>query len=64
MRTDTIVECPVHDSFRVRQVAGMFDLPLEANCHARFSVELPDLEENWQIGAIVGPSVVRGDITR
>ena len=43
MRIDTIVECPVHDSFRVRQVAGMFDVPLEAKCHARFSVELPDL---------------------
>ena len=23
------VDCPVHDSFRVQQVAGMFDVPLD-----------------------------------
>src|SRR4051794_7191832 len=56
MHVDTFVECPVHDSFRVRQVAGMFDMPLGSNGRARFSVELPDLDEPWQIGAIVGPS--------
>src|ERR1043166_9207575 len=56
MRIDAVVECPVHDSFRVRQVAGMFDVPLEAKCRAQFSVELPAFGEDWQIGAIVGPS--------
>ncbi len=25
---EVTVECPVHDSFRVEQVAGMFDVPL------------------------------------
>jgi GNAT superfamily N-acetyltransferase len=47
---------PLHDSFRVRQIAGMFDLPLRDSVEERFDVELPDESENWQIGAIVGPS--------
>jgi GNAT superfamily N-acetyltransferase len=54
--TDVIVECPVHDSFRVQQVAGMFGLTLDEHCGEAFSVEVPDLDEPWQIGAIVGPS--------
>ncbi len=28
------VSCPVHDSFRVQQVAGMFDVPLSAKAEA------------------------------
>ncbi len=56
MQIDIALECPVHDSFRVRQVAGMFDLPLAAKSSARFSVELPEMDGDWQIGAIVGPS--------
>src|SRR5579862_299557 len=47
---------PLHDSFRVRQVAGMFDLPLRDRVEERFEVELPDASEDWRIGAIVGPS--------
>lgn len=50
------VTCPVHDSFRVQQVAGMFDVPLEAKSTQRFSVDLPDLSQPWQVGLIVGPS--------
>ena len=50
------LQCPLHDSFRVRQVAGMFDLPIERVCHETFRAELPDLGQPWQIGAIVGPS--------
>ena len=56
MQIDALVECPLHDSFRVRQVAGMFDVPLPEKCRERFSVELPDLNEPWRIGMIVGPS--------
>ena len=49
--------CPVvHDSFRVQQVAGMFDVPLAEKATERFPVELPDLAEDWEIGLIVGPS--------
>ena len=51
-----IVQCPIHDSFRVQQVAGLFDVTLAEKARAEFSVELPDMHEPWQIGAIVGPS--------
>lgn len=50
------VECPVFDSFRMRQVAGLFDVPLAEKCRQSFQVELPGVEEDWQIGVIVGPS--------
>jgi hypothetical protein len=53
---DVVVTCPVHDSFRVQQVAGMFDVPLAERATERFQVELPDASEDWQIGLIVGPS--------
>ena len=55
-RADFVVSCPVHDSFRVQQVAGMFDVSLKEKCLERFVVELPDLDEPWQVGLIVGPS--------
>lgn len=53
---DVVVSCPVHDSFRVQQVAGMFDVPLAEKWSNKYSVELPDVSEPWQVGLIVGPS--------
>ena len=50
------VESPVHESFRVQQVAGMFDVPLAEATKESFEAEVPALDEDWQIGAIVGPS--------
>jgi GNAT superfamily N-acetyltransferase len=50
------VTCPVHDSFRVQQVAGMFDVPLAEKATERFEVDVPGADEEWQIGLIVGPS--------
>lgn len=50
------VSCPVYDSFRVQQIAGMFDVPLAERLSATFAVEVPGVEEDWQIGLIVGPS--------
>jgi hypothetical protein len=38
------VQCPVYDSFRVQQVAGMFDVPLAEKAVEKFAVELPSLE--------------------
>jgi hypothetical protein len=52
----TTVDCLVHDSFRVQQVAGLFDLPVAARSHETFSAELPGNNQSWTIGAIVGPS--------
>ena len=53
---DATVSCPVRDSFRVQQVAGMFGLPLAERAVERFEVDVPGANENWQIGLIVGPS--------
>ncbi len=53
---DIVVSCPVYDSFRVQQVAGMFDVPLTEKCTEQFQVELPAPDEPWQVGLIVGPS--------
>lgn len=50
------LSCPVYDSFRVQQVAGMFDVPLAERMNEEFDVELPALDEDWQVGLIVGPS--------
>jgi len=55
-RVDAVVECPIRPSFRVRQVAGLFDLPPAERSVERFSVELPEPREAWRIGVIVGPS--------
>lgn len=46
----------VPSSFAVDQVRGMFDLKAEAVAKVEFAVELPDVDEDWQIGVIVGPS--------
>jgi GNAT superfamily N-acetyltransferase len=56
MLIETKVACPLHDSFRVRQVAGMFDVPLADKLRETFSVDAPGLDEPWRIGLIVGPS--------
>ncbi len=55
---EVTVHCPIHDSFRVQQVAGLFDVPLTERAVEQFTVDLPDLaaEPDWQIGLIVGPS--------
>lgn len=50
------VESPVRDSFRVRQVIGMFDLPEKKAWGETFSAQIPGLEEEWTIGCIIGPS--------
>ncbi len=54
---ETTVECPVYDSFRVQQVAGMFDVPLRERMREQFRVEIGgQLDAPWKIGLIVGPS--------
>jgi GNAT superfamily N-acetyltransferase len=57
MSTLTIEQdCPIYNSFRVQQVAGLFDVPLATRSRVEFTIELPPLDEPWSIGAIVGPS--------
>src|SRR5438874_840308 len=50
----TTVETSIHDRFKVEQVRGMFDLPREEKQVLHFAAEVPDLTEDWTIGAIVG----------
>ncbi len=50
------VQCHIEPSFRVKQVAGMFDLAVPETAEETFAIELPSLDEEWTIGAIVGPS--------
>ncbi len=48
---------PIFDSFRVQQVAGIFDVPLEEKARVTFDFEKPDIDSaDWKIGLIVGPS--------
>ncbi len=53
---EAVVECGVRESFRTRQVAGLFDLVWQRTLRRSFAVEVPGLAERWRIGAIVGPS--------
>jgi hypothetical protein len=53
---DIHLESPAYDSFRVQQVAGMFDLGLALATSRRIRAQLPDPHEPWQLGVIVGPS--------
>ncbi|MCF0233521.1 MAG: ABC transporter ATP-binding protein [Thermoguttaceae bacterium] len=56
-RKEIILEAPIYNSYRVRVVAGMFDVPIEAKARTRVAFEPPPgLGEDWRIGAIVGPS--------
>ncbi|QDU97519.1 GNAT family N-acetyltransferase [Lignipirellula cremea] len=55
-RFDLVVECPLFNSFRVQQAAGMFDMAPAEKLREEFHVETPELDEPWTIGAIVGPS--------
>src|SRR5438128_1490032 len=50
------VDCPVFDSFRVQQVAGMFDVEVAEKVRQRFEFDEPPLADPWRIGLIVGPS--------
>lgn len=55
-RINAVVECAVHESFRVAQICGMFDVAPAEKATRSWSVEVPGLSEPWQVGLIVGPS--------
>src|SRR5215813_6358040 len=46
---------PVEQTFRVRQLEGMFDVPPSKRSEQTWTVSI-DLPEQWNIGLIVGPS--------
>jgi len=48
---------PIFNSFRVQQVAGIFDVPIEEKARLTLDVEKPEIDSSdWKIGLIVGPS--------
>jgi len=58
------LSCPVYSSYRVQQIAGMFDVPLAERAERVVEFENPFNESvadsaqfsDWKIGCIVGPS--------
>jgi len=51
------LSCPIHTSFRVQQVAGMFDVPVSKKAEQTLEFDQPPIgESEWKIGCIVGPS--------
>jgi GNAT superfamily N-acetyltransferase len=51
------LQCPLYDSYRVRQVSGMFDVPIADRLSTIIEVEEPPIDDGtWQIGCIVGLS--------
>jgi len=50
------LECPIYDSFRVRQIAGMFDIDVQQKAVQTFETEEIPTDDDWKIGLIVGPS--------
>lgn len=55
-RLDVVRELDTPRSFRVAQVASMFDVPLADKVRHVWNVDMPLHERDWQIGLIVGPS--------
>lgn len=53
---DLIAEVPLYDSVRVRQLSGMFDVPLGQKLRREWHAEVPLDEAPWSVGLIVGPS--------
>jgi hypothetical protein len=56
MNIDIIRECPVANTPRVVQVAGMFDVPIAEKSRVEIKGTLPIEEREWSVGLIVGPS--------
>jgi len=53
---DLVSTCAVTDSFRVHQVASLFDMDVAAKSTTHVTAQLPDPDAQWSIGVIVGPS--------
>ncbi|MCL2005489.1 MAG: GNAT family N-acetyltransferase [Planctomycetaceae bacterium] len=50
------LSCPIYPSYRVHQVAGLFDVPLADKAERTLQFDTPPLDADWNIGCIVGPS--------
>ena len=55
-RADIVIESPIVQSFRVKSVCGMFDVPDQKAVRHEWHVNIPCEERDWKIGLITGPS--------
>jgi len=53
---EIVLESLVEPTARVRQVAGMFDLPAGGASVTRLRCEMPGADEAWTVGLVTGPS--------
>jgi predicted ABC-type transport system involved in lysophospholipase L1 biosynthesis ATPase subunit/GNAT superfamily N-acetyltransferase len=51
-----VVETPISNSSRCRQLEGIFDVPRADKCRLEWKAELPFDDMEWNVGLIVGPS--------
>lgn len=51
-----VVESNIPESFRVKQVESLFDVPLREKIRHEWDVSLPIEDKDWNIGLIVGAS--------
>lgn len=51
-----VVETDASSSVRARQVSSMFDVPHSPRSRLEWDVEVPAVEDAWNVGLIVGPS--------
>lgn len=56
MKIEFSVSSDIKKTARVAQVESMFDCPLESKTSVSWNFDLPIETDNWQIGAIIGPS--------
>ena len=56
MKIDIFRDCPIDETVRVTQVAGMFDVPIGERSSVAITGELPIEDRPWNVGFIVGPS--------
>lgn len=51
-----LVESNVPESPRVKQLSGMFDVPIQDKLSKKWEVDLPVEDFDWKVGLIAGPS--------
>jgi ABC-type ATPase involved in cell division len=51
-----VVETAIKKTPRVRQLGAIFDCPVEDKIRLEWDATLPDLDDKWNLGLIVGPS--------
>jgi hypothetical protein len=56
MKIDLHVNSAIEQTFRVRSLASMFDVPLVNESKLNWSGEIPIEDRPWSVGLIVGPS--------